>query len=191
MQPLLNQPASCLDVFLSFTWLGLQGFGGVLSVVQRELVDRKRWMSQQGFAEDWALAQTLPDPNVVNLGVMFGARYFGVNGAIAAAGGLMLMPSLLMISMVFAFQSLTHIPLVNSALRGMGVTATGMVLATGWRFYPVLCHHLLGWPVAFGLAAISALLAGVWHWPLWQVIGLAGGVSCLLCAWRMSRVADT
>ena len=44
-------PRSRTDLFLSFTWLGLQGFGGVLAVVQREIVDRKQWMTLSEFAE--------------------------------------------------------------------------------------------------------------------------------------------
>ena len=82
-----NAPRSRTDLFLSFTWLGLQGFGGVLAVVQREMVDRKQWMTLSEFAEEWALAQTLPGPNVVNLSVMFGAKHFGPTGALAAMSG--------------------------------------------------------------------------------------------------------
>ena len=47
------QPRDCADLFWSFTWLALQGFGGVLAVVQRELVE-KRWMTNDEFVEDWA-----------------------------------------------------------------------------------------------------------------------------------------
>ncbi|RJP67891.1 MAG: chromate transporter, partial [Comamonadaceae bacterium] len=51
-----NHPHSKTDLFLSFTWLALQGFGGVLAVVQRELVEKKRWMTREQFVEDWAVA---------------------------------------------------------------------------------------------------------------------------------------
>lgn len=57
------QPHSLTDLFVSFTWLALQGFGGVLAVVQRELVDRKGWLTQDEFIEDWAVAQIMPGPN--------------------------------------------------------------------------------------------------------------------------------
>ena len=40
------QPQSLTDLFVSFTLLALQGFGGVLAVVQRELVEKKRWMTR-------------------------------------------------------------------------------------------------------------------------------------------------
>ena len=177
-------PSSLIDLFLSFTWLGLQGFGGVLAVVQRELVDRKQWMTLAEFAEDWALAQTLPGPNVVNLSVMFGAKHFGPSGALAALSGLLLLPGLLMITIVFTFQAFAHMPVVASALRGMGVSAAGMVLAAGWRFWPMLKQHPLGWPMALGLMASSFVLAAWVHWPLAAVIGLVGSVSCLLTWWR-------
>ena len=68
----LAAPKSLADLFWSFTWLALQGFGGVLAVVQRELVDKKRWMTNDEFIEDWAVAQILPGPNVVNLSMMIG-----------------------------------------------------------------------------------------------------------------------
>ncbi|HCE07737.1 MAG TPA: chromate transporter, partial [Oxalobacteraceae bacterium] len=48
------QPRSLTDLFLSFTALALQGFGGVLAIVQRELVENKRWLTQEEFIEDWA-----------------------------------------------------------------------------------------------------------------------------------------
>lgn len=172
-------------MFLSFTWLGLQGFGGVLAVVQREIVDRKQWMTLPEFAEEWALAQTLPGPNVVNLSVMFGGRHFGPTGALAALSGLLLLPGLLMLAIVFTFQTFAHLPMVASALHGMGVAAAGMVMAAGWRFWPMIKQHPLGWPVALTLTASSFVLAAVLHWPLALVIGCVGSVSCLLTWWRL------
>jgi chromate transporter len=50
------QPQSLSDLFFSFTFLALQGFGGVLAVVQREIVERKQWMTREEFVEDWAVA---------------------------------------------------------------------------------------------------------------------------------------
>ena len=77
------RPHSLRELFWAFTWLALQGFGGVLAVVQRELVERRRWITNDEFIEDWAAAQILPGPNVVNLSIMVGDRYFGLRGALA------------------------------------------------------------------------------------------------------------
>src|SRR3954471_23659861 len=89
---LRQRPSSLFDLFLSFTILALQGFGGVLAVVQRELVERKRWLTQEEFIEDWAVAQVMPGPNVVNLSLMIGGRHFGLPGALAALAGLLVVP---------------------------------------------------------------------------------------------------
>jgi chromate transporter len=83
------QPKSLTDLFISFTLLALQGFGGVLAIVQRELVEKKRWMTREEFIEDWAVAQIMPGPNVVNLSLMVGGRYFGLKGAMAALAGML------------------------------------------------------------------------------------------------------
>ena len=45
----VNKPGSLTDLFWSFTLLALQGFGGVLAVVQRELVDKKQWLTREQF----------------------------------------------------------------------------------------------------------------------------------------------
>ena len=46
------RPESLRALFWSFTWLALQGFGGVLAIVQRELVERRRWLTREQFVED-------------------------------------------------------------------------------------------------------------------------------------------
>ena len=64
-----NKPQSCTDLFVSFMWMAMQGFGGVLAVVQRELVEKKQWLTREQFVEDWSVAQALPGPNVINLSI--------------------------------------------------------------------------------------------------------------------------
>ena len=86
------RPASLTALFIAFTLLALQGFGGVLAVVQREVVERRRWLSNEEFIEDWAVAQIMPGPNVVNLAMMLGARWFGLAGALTALAGLLAVP---------------------------------------------------------------------------------------------------
>ncbi len=99
----LNQPRSKTDLFVSFTLLALQGFGGVLAVVQRELVEKKRWMTREQFVEDWAVAQIMPGPNVVNLSLMIGGRYFGLAGALAGLAGMLIAPLCVVLIMAVAF----------------------------------------------------------------------------------------
>ena len=70
-------PASCAQLFTAFTRLALQGFGGVLPVAQHELVERLGWVDRDEFLRILSVAQVLPGPNVVNLSLMIGDRFFG------------------------------------------------------------------------------------------------------------------
>src|SRR3569832_1383675 len=92
-----NRPASLTELFLSLTSIALQGFGGVLAIVQREMVEKRKWLTTDQFVEDWAVAQIMPGPNVVNLSLMIGGRYFGLPGAMAALAGMLTVPMMLVL----------------------------------------------------------------------------------------------
>ncbi len=174
------QPRSLADLFWSFTWLALQGFGGVLAVVQRELVEKKRWMTREEFVEEWAVAQIMPGPNVVNLALMIGARYFGLRGALTAVAGMLALPLLVVLMLALVYAQFAANPHVAGALRGMGAVAAGLVTATGLKLIPALRKHPLGVPLnaAFGTLAFVAI--AWWRLPLAWVLFVLGGVSCLL-----------
>ena len=86
--PAALPPASPTDLFLVFNGLALRGFGGVLPFAQRTLVEDRAWMSNDEFVEMLALAQVLPGPNICNLALMVGDRFFGLRGAFAALAGM-------------------------------------------------------------------------------------------------------
>src|SRR5215216_1862078 len=113
------RPKSLSDLFISFTILALQGFGGVLAVVQRELVEKKRWMTKEEFVEEWAVAQIMPGPNVVNLSLMIGARYFGLPGAMAALAGMLAVPLVLVLLLAGLHARFAGHAGVGGALRAM------------------------------------------------------------------------
>ena len=146
----LNAPRSRSDLFWSFTWLALQGFGGVLAVVQRELVEKKRWMTREQFIEDWAVAQIMPGPNVVNLSMMIGDRQFGLSGALAALAGMLALPTVGVLILAMLFASVADQPLAQGALRGMGAVAAGLIIATGIKLIGALRTSAMGATAARG-----------------------------------------
>ena len=177
------RPDSLGDVFWSFTGLALQGFGGVLAVVQRELVERKRWLTQEEFVEDWAVAQVLPGPNVVNLSLMLGDRYFGLRGAVAAVAGMLTFPLLGVLLLAALFAGVADAPIAQGALRGMGAVAAGLISATGLKLAAALMDNVMGM-VACLLAAVATFVAiAVLRVPLvWVLLGL--GAFTTVWAWR-------
>jgi chromate transporter len=181
----LQAPKSPADLFLSFTVLALQGFGGVLSVAQRELVERKRWMSEEEFLEEWAVAQIMPGPNVINLALMLGHRYFGLRGALAAVGGMLALPSLVVLGAATAYAHYAGNPQLVGALRGMAAVAAGMIAATGVKMLPSLARHALPLWITAPLVA-AGVAAGAWlRLPLLPTLLVIGGLGCWLTYRRL------
>jgi len=177
------RPHSLGQLFWAFTWLALQGFGGVLAVVQRELVERRRWITNDEFIEDWAAAQILLGPNVVNLSIMVGDRYFGLRGALVAVAGMLLLPMLLLLAVATLYAAFASHPMMAGALRGMGAVAAGLVAGMGCKLAASLARHPLG-PLPCALITAATFIAmSVLRLPLAWVLPVVGGVACAL-TWR-------
>ena len=176
--PSRPRPASLSDLFWSFTWLALQGFGGVLAVAQRELVDKKGWLTREEFVEDWAVAQILPGPNVVNLCLMMGDRYFGLRGALVALAGILSFPLLLVLVLAAAFAGIADLPAAQGALRGMGAVAAGLITATGLKLISALRSNTMGAPVCYAILAITFIAIALLRLRLAWVLLLLGGLAC-------------
>lgn len=168
------------------TWLALQGFGGVLAVVQRELVEKKKWLTMEEFIEDWAVAQVLPGPNVVNLALMIGDRHFGTRGALVALAGILLFPLLVVLALAAMFSGVADSARAQGALRGMGTVAAGLIGAVGLKLAPALAKNPMGKPVCWALMALTFVAIAVLRIPLFWVLVVLGGVAC---GWAWQRLA--
>jgi chromate transporter len=180
------RPQSPADLFVSFTVLALQGFGGVLAVAQRELVERKRWMTNEEFVEEWAVAQIMPGPNIINLCIMIGGRHFGLRGALAALAGMLLAPLLilLLIALLYA-QHATH-PGVIGALRGMGAVAAGLIVAVGLKLFPALKKNAMGMGTCIAFGALCFGAVALLRWPLAYVLLGLGTIACFVAYRKIS-----
>jgi chromate transporter len=166
-------PTSKSDLFFTFNRLALQGFGGVLAVAQRELVERKGWLSREEFVEMLALSQVLPGPNVVNLGLILGDRFFGLKGALAAVTGMLAVPLVIVLVLTAAYAEFSRLAVVSGALRGMGVVAAGLIIATAIKLMATLGSNRLGPPLAAAFALLTFATIVWLRWPLiWVVAGL-------------------
>ena len=179
----LERPNSPIALFFALNRLALQGFGGVLAVAQRELVEHRRWLTREEFLELVSAAQVLPGPNVVNLSLMLGDRYFGLRGAFAALAGMLAVPLVIVLLMTTLYAQFAQAPAVAGALRGMGAVAAGLILATAFKLMIALRKNPLG-PALCGAFALLTLLAVAWlRWPLAGVIVGLGSLAVAL-AWR-------
>jgi chromate transporter len=183
-----GRPESLGDLFWSFTWLALQGFGGVLAVVQRELVDRKKWLTRDEFVEDWAVAQILPGPNVVNLSLMLGDRYFGIRGALVALAGMLAFPLMAVLLLAVLFAGIANAPAAQGALRGMGAVVAGLILATGLKLMPALKKNVMGVIVCAALGVLTFIAIALMRIPLVWVLLCLGGAGGVWSWHQLGRV---
>ena len=174
-----NAPTSNADLFFSFNWLALQGFGGVLAVVQRELVEKKKWLTLEEFVEDWSVAQILPGPNVINLALMIGGKHFGWRGALSALAGLLLVPTILVLIITSAIAGVADSEAMQGALRGMGAVSAGLIMATGIKMLPALKTNPMGLVACIALATITFFAIAIWRLPLSWVLLTLGPLASL------------
>ena len=184
------RPTSKSDLFWSFSWLALQGFGGVLAVVQRELVEKKQWLTREEFVEDWAVAQILPGPNVVNLSLMLGDRYYGFSGALLAMAGMLFFPLVIVLAMAVLYSGVSDLPQIQGALRGMGAVTAGLIAATGLKLLPALQRNPLGLQWCWLFVALTFVAIELLRIPLLWVLLTLGGLTCALAYRALQQVAD-
>jgi chromate transporter len=180
----LARPASAVELFTAFTALALQGFGGVVVVAQRVLCEQRRWLTREEFIELLALGQVLPGPNVCNLALMIGDRFFATRGAFAALAGLMVVPLALVLALAAVYARFAHVAAVAGALKGMGAVAAGLIVGTAVKLAPSLRGNAMGLPACLiaGAAAFAAVALARWPLP-WVLLGV-GGAACLYAGLR-------
>lgn len=176
-------PQSLRELFVFFSLLALQGFGGIIAFIERGLVNKKRWMTREEFLEDWAVARTMPGPPAINMGIIVGSRYFGAAGALVSVLGMFLVPSAIVLALALLYSKFGDQPQVLGALRGMGAVAAGLIIATGLKLTTALRNNVMGVRVCAALGTLSFLLVSVFHVRVVYVLFFLGLVACGYAYW--------
>ena len=160
------------EIFATFFRIGAFTFGGgfaMFPIIQRAVIERKKWIDETTFTELLIIAQSSPGPVAINTAVFVGSKRCGIKGAFAAALGAVV-PSLIIILLIaMFFESIRENVYVEAAFKGMRPAVVALIVA------PVvsLSRNLSWWKIV--IAALIAVL--IWHWgfsPVWFL--LVGGV---------------
>src|ERR1700736_2248933 len=128
-----SPPPGLTALFVAFAKISLAGFGGVMVWARRGIVDQHRWMTPEEFNETYALCHFLPGPNIVNLSVVFGSRFRGVPGSIAAFAGLVGPPVVIVTILAGLYGRYGEIDALRRILAGVSCAAVGLLLAVVCR----------------------------------------------------------
>ena len=152
-----QEPPSVRALFLGFLGLGLIGFGGVLPLARRMLVEQRRWLTDAEFTDLLGLCQFLPGGNIINLSVAIGLQFRGIRGALAALLGLIAAPTAIVIALGVIyerFQNDTHIAHMFAGLAA----AAGLLISTALKMATPLRRKPLGILIAATFFVAIALL---------------------------------
>jgi chromate transporter len=159
---LASTPAPALADFVRyFAWLGTTGFGGPIALcgaMQRDLVDGRKWVSKEDYAEGLALAQLAPGPLAAQLAMYLGWVKGGTFGA-TVVGVAFVLPSLLMVlALSAAYVSFGGLPWMQAAFYGVGAAVIGIIARSAHKLASsTVGQHKLLW----GVFAASALYTAI------------------------------
>lgn len=173
---------NCRALFMGFFILGLTGFGGVLPMARRMIVEKKQWLNGDEFTELLGLCQFLPGGNIINLSVALGNEFRGLRGAFAAILGLICAPTAIVVGLGVIYARFQNDVLVEHLFAGLAAGAAGLLLSTGIKMLmPLKGKWLQLAIVAAGIVAIAGL-----RLPMLAVMVVLAPVSIFLF-WRSQK----
>ncbi len=178
----MNAPpvtVSLVQIFLTFCGIGAGSFGGGISgLIHREIVHKKKWLSDHEMLAGIALSQIVPGANVTNTCVFVGQRLRGVPGATMALGGLLSVPFVATVLVYLAWDWISSVPLMPSVVDGVAAAAVGLNLRLGvvgaQRSFPKIVPILV--------TIVTFVAVGVLNWPIIPVMAVMAPLS-IAAAW--------
>lgn len=137
----VTPPRTLAELFLGFLSIGARSFGGVLPWAHRVMVEERRWLEPADFAETMGLCQFLPGPNVGNVSIVLGKRWFGVKGAAVAFLGLIALPFCWVLALGILYADFVDVPLVKAVVTGIGAAGAGLFIGTAVKLGRALVRN--------------------------------------------------
>jgi chromate transporter len=183
-----SPPPGLVALFFAFAKMSLSGFGGVLAFARRGIVDQHKWMTAEEFNETFALCHFLPGPNIVNFTMVFGSRFRGLAGGIAAFAGLVGPPVVIVTILAALYARFGEIEALRRVLAGVSCAAIGLLIAVVLRMMLPLIRKRDFVALVVLLAVFVAI--GQMRLPLAAVLLVATPLSIAIVFVRRGREAE-
>lgn len=172
-----------LEIARSFLKIGAFTFGGgyaMIPLIQHEVINKRKWLSEREFSDLLTLAQAAPGPISLNTAVFVGYKQRKYLGSLAAIFGVVIPSFVIILLVAMFFANVRHNHWVDAAFKGMRPAVVALIIA------PIvgLTRGMRWWMIAVAMA--TALI--VWYFgisPIWFLIG--GAVVGLLLAARHGK----
>jgi chromate transporter len=132
----IQAPYSLRQLYMYFLKLGTIGFGGPVALVgymHRDLVEERKWISEEEYKEGLALAQLMPGPLAAQLGIYLGFVHYGVLGA-TLTGLAFVLPSFIMVVLLgIAYKLYGGLPWMQAVFYGVGAAVIGIIFISVYK----------------------------------------------------------
>lgn len=161
------------QIFVSFAKIGAVLFGGgyaMLPLLEREVVDRRKWCRLEEMTDYYAMAQLVPGVVAVNTAMLIGHYLRGFWGTVAATLGVVLAPFLVILAYAIAFDQMRDSTLLANVMSGLRPAVAGLMLGVAYTMFMRSCKTRLGTGVSLavafltlvcGVSAVTVILLGV------------------------------
>ena len=144
-----------LKLFTTFFKIGLFSFGGgfaMIPLIQREVIERRKWIDKKDFLDMLVLAQSTPGPIAVNTSVFVGYKVAGTAGAIAATLGTVLPSFMVILLLALFFAEVRDNRYVDAAFRAMRPAVVALIVAPLIGLVKGMKWYLMGVAAAVAMA---------------------------------------
>ena len=156
------------EIFATFFRIGLFTFGGgfaMLPLIERAIIERKKWIDHKTFTELLIIAQSSPGPVAINTAVFVGYKRSGTAGAFAAALGTIILSLVIILLIAMFFATIRENSYVDAAFKGMRPAVVALIVG------PIitLSRSMTWWKIMIA----AAVGLSIWWWgfsPVWVLI---------------------
>lgn len=177
-------PTSLFKLFITFFKVGLFTFGGgyaMIPLIEREVVQRYRWVSGTEFVDLLAISQSAPGVFAVNISVFIGNKLRGTRGALSASLGCVLPSVLIILAIALFFSHFRHLEVVNNVFMGIRPVVVALIAVP---VFNVAKSAKIGWTTVW-IPLLSALLIVVMGVSPIYIIFLAG-----ICGFVLGKIKN-
>ena len=148
-----------IDLYLTFTKIGAMMFGGgyaMLPILQREIVENKKWATTEQLTDYYAVGQCTPGVIAVNTATFIGSKQAGIAGGVTATLGVVTVPAILILIIAAFLSSFMDSVIVAHAFNGIRACVTALILASVVKLFK---SSVKDWPTRMIYIAVLALAA--------------------------------
>jgi chromate transporter len=172
-----------VQIARAFFYVGVIGFGGglaILAQLQRHVVEKLQWLTNDEFVEATTVIQSLPGVIAVNISCYIGFKLRGWIGGLVAVVAMLLPAFASMLLLSEFYLTFKEVPDFERLFRGMTPAIAAFILVAAYKLGQSVICSLWDWPVAI----LAFLALSFFDFGVIQTVLIAGGVGLLAFAWK-------